>query len=527
MCSREADSSTIEGYRCRTCVYANFHKECAESPMEMKHPYHPPHPLSLRLLALHEASEICSCCREELGRGFVYQCPICKFFIHLLCAKKPPVLEVDKPKSHDHKLVLLPKPRPFTCDACGLLLDSPSFPWACLECGVMIHRGCIDLPRVIRICRHHHRLRYNSSPSRAHESSWSCGVCRKVVDNNYGAYSCSRGCDYVVHSKCATREDVWDGKDLEGVPEEPEDAEPPFEVIDEKTIHHFSHGHHLKLNEEDDERFDRGKHCRACALPICIHLGNTYCCRECDCDFIIHETCANLPRKMWYMLHAHRLELHTTKLENSSCDVCGRLSSGFIYKCSEEVCRFEIDVNCASVSEPFNHITHPHPLFSTSISKHYQTCSGCKEPGSYYRKTMQCIECEFVLCFRCITLPSKMKYKQDRHPLVLESGGGEETGGESWWCEICERRMDKEVMYYTCDGCCVTVHVDCVVGEDVHMMPGLYSDEWVKGEFEAAANVGCCRPFCHRCEMRCPFPIVFKKNDLHLCTLRCLRGFRS
>ncbi|XP_010525301.1 PREDICTED: uncharacterized protein LOC104803124 [Tarenaya hassleriana] len=412
LCRQVAGSSSrVDGYWCTACHVGHFHKECAESPMELNHhPYHPPHPLSLRRLVVSESSDMCNCCGDELGEG---HCLICSFIIHLRCAMEPPALE----------------PRPFTYDACGLLLDGPSLPWVCLQCGVMIHRECIDLPRLIRISRHEHRLCYVSSlPPPAHESSsWSCGVCRKVMDSRYSVYSCIKdNCYYAVHSKCATREDVWDGKDLEGVPEESEDVEEPFEIIDDRTIRHFSHEHHLlKLNEDGNGgSFDGNKHCQACALPVRVHLGNIYSCTDCDCDFTLHEKCANLPRKIWYILRPHRLKLETSGTDIKRCDICAQDCCGFVYKCCTEDCRFKVDASCASVSEPFIHKSHPHLLFSASISTSEKACSGCKEGFTF--RTLQCMECDFVLCFKCITLPPKIRYKQDRHPDLVLRGGEEE-----------------------------------------------------------------------------------------------------
>lgn len=49
---------------------------------------------------------------------------------------------------------------------------------------------------------------------------------------------------------------MWDGKELEGEPEEIEEEElEPFVRLSDGMIRHFSHEHHhLKLNEETDDR---------------------------------------------------------------------------------------------------------------------------------------------------------------------------------------------------------------------------------------------------------------------------------
>ncbi|CAF2055180.1 hypothetical protein HID58_069871 [Brassica napus] len=112
----------------------------------------------------------------------------------------------------------------------------------------------------------------------------SCGVCRKTVDVNYGSYSCNKGCHYAVHSKCATRKEVWDGKDLEGVPEEEEEILEPLLWIDEETIQHFSHGHrHLKINRNGRHE---NKFCQACTLPITVS-DRFYSCIK--CEFVLHD----------------------------------------------------------------------------------------------------------------------------------------------------------------------------------------------------------------------------------------------
>lgn len=90
----------------------------------------------------------------------------------------------------------------------------------------------------------------------------------------------------------ATREDVWDEKDFERIPEkldEDRDIISPFVKIDEEKIQHFSHDHHLRFQGCDHEN----KFCQAC----CLHLISTerfYGCVQ--CDFVLHEACACLTK---------------------------------------------------------------------------------------------------------------------------------------------------------------------------------------------------------------------------------------
>lgn len=62
--------------------------------------------------------------------------------------------------------------------------------------------------------------------------------------------SCKRCLGSVFHTKCATREDVWDGREMKDEPEEDEHFEPLFKVVDENTIQHFMHkNHNLRLDK--------------------------------------------------------------------------------------------------------------------------------------------------------------------------------------------------------------------------------------------------------------------------------------
>ncbi|CDY63460.1 BnaCnng42150D [Brassica napus] len=210
-------------YRCSPCRL-EFEIGCSMLALEIDYPYHPKHPLKFLTKEEHHFSDgKCLICGEELGLKF-YHCSICKFSVDVSCVRDPPPLTVLFPKAHEHQLSLTPRKISFDCDACGMAGDRS--PYSCQQCYFMIHQICIDLPEIINVNRHEHRLsrRLHLSPE-----SWVCGFCHKNVDWSYGAYSCSICPNYVIHSKCAIRDDVWDKLELKGIPEEPQDIE-PFKV---------------------------------------------------------------------------------------------------------------------------------------------------------------------------------------------------------------------------------------------------------------------------------------------------------
>ncbi|CAL9243700.1 unnamed protein product [Arabidopsis halleri] len=312
-------------YACLGCGGKKFHKECVKSPLEIKHPSHPFH--SLRLCSSYTFGGVkCICCEESCSHIF-YHCTTCNLSMHPVCAMRSIPCVVNHQKSHPHPLTFYPAQASLVCYFCALIkkLD-PTY--ICIQCVFAIHTDCMGFPHVIRISRHQHRISFTSSlPS----GKISCGVCRQQVDNNYGAYSCNKCDAYFVHSKCALHKNVWDGKDLDGVPEEDDwiDDGEPFERITDGIILHPFHSHHLRL--EIFMAYDENKYCRGCALPI--YEGQFYSCME--CKFILHESCANAPRMKRHPLHPYPLTLDNMasagKEGKTTCSACKRDVGGFYY----------------------------------------------------------------------------------------------------------------------------------------------------------------------------------------------------
>ncbi|CAF1820106.1 uncharacterized protein LOC111205053 [Brassica napus] len=499
-----------QGYFCFECNFY-VHKECARSPLEINHPSHS-HPLKLRWCGPPSYSDKRCCLCGETLRLLVYHCSTCNFSLDTACARKHEIPSIDYPKAHEHRLHLLAKRVSFPC-ACGK--DVPGAPYLCHQCNFMIHRDCLVLPRVIHLTRHKHRISrsYFIGPGK-----FSCGVCRLELNWRYGGYRCSICPDYVIHLRCATRDDVWDGIDLDGTLEEEEETEEPFQVLDDKLIKHFSHEHDLELNESGVVCHET-IHCSACALPV--YFDAFYICSV--CDFVLHETCATLPRKLRHELHKHTLTLrpNTTPDEEHgynlfNCTVCQRLCSGFKYVCSKS-CDVQIDVRCCSIRELFVHESHPqHPLFLTSSEP--IDCGACNEIAS---PVLNCVDCGFSLGYDCATLPNKVKHKCDTH--FLSVCYGEETSGE-YWCEACERKVNPSTRFYTCEDCSSTLHITCVIGEFTFWRPGKMAIS--RHEVAIIPNDFASRPYCYMCRSRCEDTSgIIYISEKHICSSKCLEVY--
>lgn len=243
--------------------------------------------------------------------------------------------------------------------------------------------------------------------------------------------------------------------------------------IDEVTIQHFSHDHHyLKIHHANGDH--ENQFCQACILRITVS-DRFYSCVQ--CIFVLHETCACLPRKIHHPLtlfhllcsHLNKLQSHYYDLSFFVCKGCSRECCGYMYKCCEKGCEFQIDARCASLTYPIIHDCHPHD-HSLFITLTKGECMACKSStcSSMYLARMYRMPALFNLGLKYATLHTVAHYKHDKHPLTL-CCGEEKTPDPQYWCEICETKLDATKWFYTCNSCSVTPHVTCLLGDRVYM----------------------------------------------------------
>ncbi|CAH8360807.1 unnamed protein product [Eruca vesicaria subsp. sativa] len=499
-------------YECLTCRDVNFHLDCVNQSREVDHSSHSSHVLEFFTSEslLENAEKTCILCGKE-SKHVLYHCSKCNFSICFYCKRNPPPLTVEHTKTHKHKLSLLARRVSFTCNVCGLQGDRS--PYACIECSFLVHRECIDLPRVININRHDHRISLTDHIGRG---NLKCGVCHKSVDQYCGGYTCSICPDFVVHSSCPIKHNVWDGIELEGIPEE--EVIPPFEVVGDNLIKHFSHDHHILRLESTDGTTTRDEKTRCEACVSHVYSDPVYSCEQ--CDFILHETCANLPMKKRLPFCNIQFKLSAPDMDSYKafeCDACKTIFSGFRYVAGG----INIDVRCGTFSELESYDFHDHPIYYTH-KNNYLRCRACQRHLPLDMLT--CYDCDFELDFRCFNLPRVVKYKDDVPPLSLCYG--EEDPSGKYWCDICEGETNPKYWFYTCSHSGVTLHVQCVLGDFSFLMPRRIMQYFGDWKIEVVPNNHCSRPFCACCQYRCIGPFFLKISNpeiIYICSRKCFR----
>ncbi|CAH8360987.1 unnamed protein product [Eruca vesicaria subsp. sativa] len=499
------------GYCCPRCSMM-VHEKCVSAfdSIEITCSCHTKH--SLKLLtegAPDYTDQKCHLCGKET-KNLLYHCDICKFNMDMVCAIQSPIpLALSNLKVHEHTLTLIPRLISFVCDGCGEKGDRS--PYVCFQCDLMFfHQECAHLPRVIHVNRHDHRVSYKYPLG---PGDWRCEICLKNIDWSYGAYSCSLCLQYTLHSRCATSKRVWDGIELDGIPEEVEDIE-PFKMNDDNTITHFAHEHNMSLNK-DGVALEESILCGGCVRPI--GSDSFYSCSE--CSFILHEICSNLPKKKRHFLSPQPLSLILNKDNGGGfcCACCLRCCDGFMYTDGNNT----YDLLCSSITMPLIHGSHPHPLLYLERDDYgyMDACNCCKKGGEL---DLGCSQCKYYLDFLCATLPVTVSlHRYDVHPLTL-CHGEKETRGK-YWCDICERETNPETWFYTCYDCGVTLHVSCVVSDIRYAKPGGKTI----GDIELVLNNTSSRPLCNNCHCRCLAPFFLVNESGLYCSVYCLEGVQE
>ncbi|KAK5826589.1 hypothetical protein PVK06_021515 [Gossypium arboreum] len=379
----------------------------SENENERHHPFHEEHPLVLVAEQSNEGLKAyCDGCGELLSAP-CFTCIHCNYHLHKQCAEAP--LRIPNHPLH-----------PQHSDK--------------------VHKKCISLPRIIKFSRHDHCIFHKYFLQTQELTKQDCKICFKEVKLDRGSYSCGKpGCNYVAHVNCVLEDD-----DLYELIEEEKKWEELYEKSMQSSIirvievneageaikiDHFSHQHCLvlagKMDEEIDRKYD------GCMLPI---SNIFYYCSE--CPFFLHKTCAGLPSIKQHWFHQSNAIIYFKGFQR--CIFCFRCCSGFFYKINE---MWDMCLRCAKVADIIECEGHQHFLFFDF--NYEEKCNGCGADSDYG------------------TLPHSALHKIDEHMLKLTYDDDKEQS----YCDICERKRDPRLWYYSCSMCDTTAHPKCVLGK--------------------------------------------------------------
>ncbi|KAI7726267.1 hypothetical protein M8C21_008611 [Ambrosia artemisiifolia] len=418
---------------------------------------HPSHPHQL-LRCFGRMISPCNACGDEHS-GTFYQCTTCSWFkIHLDCALLPTKLLIQKYTnesfSHPHLLNL----------AC-------SFPH--------IERKSKFYPR--------------------------CRVCEVAFNSYKWHYRCDR-CWYYIHVKCATsRSEAFMsvlmhaglGKTNKNFKDEdhPNLIKCPFpdescNLLKNLFINRgelnlktqidgaiFNHQDPLVLFDTKASLLNVSVSlhdpmrkvellCDGCVRPI-MDLP-FYKCYQDHCGFVLHEWCTKLPSEIQnHHDHPEHPLVLLPKVPTKSfgmflCKLCWLYSNGFAYGCVK--CGYYIDINCAFIPDVITHDAHPDHLlrrFKGSIDISERYCKACNFEVEEDHLGFHCPTCDFYMHTECaLLLPSTMRHKYDKHPLILRYDPAENHDGE-YFCEICEDELNPRYWFYHCSTCDSSMHTSC------------------------------------------------------------------
>ncbi|CAA7038361.1 unnamed protein product [Microthlaspi erraticum] len=128
---------------------------------------------------------------------------------------------------------------------------------------------------------------------------------------------------------------------------------------------------------------------------------------------------------------------------------------------------------------------------------------------------------QFVLCFKCATLPQLVKHRVD-DDLLSECYG--EKASAKYWCDIYEKETNPEAWFYTSKDHRASLHTECVLGDCAGLMPGRTLTCYLI-PFEVVLNNSVTRPLCKHCKSRCMYNIMLKKpgtSGTYFCSISCM-----
>ncbi|KAK1352814.1 hypothetical protein POM88_052652 [Heracleum sosnowskyi] len=257
---------------------------------------------------------------------------------------------------------------------------------------------------------------------------------------------------------------------------------------------HFSHEHPLILNEDYIAR--EGDVCNACNEEMVSCKSFVFSCSRSiimgirstnagDVDekcikFLLHKTCAELPRRIENPRNQKEfLDLHISPRRDRTvlqywyhipgdlyhCNIC-HITIPWIY-CNSSF-RFFVCLKCAMYqveclrNRKFEHLAHgQHPLALIQRPSSFK-CDACNVEDNTKDMSYKCIDCPFWMHKSCADAPTSFLFQfHNKHPLVLSFSLPQVYKKFEQHCRLCKGTMSWETWLYYCPKCRFFTHFQC------------------------------------------------------------------
>ncbi|KAI8023867.1 40S ribosomal protein S28-2 [Camellia lanceoleosa] len=494
LCKLEA-SRFQEKFKCRFAV----HNSCTDVTRHIQsHPFHPEH--SLQLTSMVEAtSTVCNACGLPLST-FAYLCFNCTFCLHVKCAfltitRNRNHNQQQSKSNHDHPLIWCDIDRfmnfSYTCSCCELPIINDggvSVVCVCLECKMLLHKSCSELPLNIDHHPFHSSHPLNLCLPKGY-TYWcnACGLYRRGF-----RYNCAK-CHFDLDIPCSSLKPI-ENNDIPSSSLKPiennrgQDDDDEVDVDDhlqiQQSILRHPHPHSLIwCHNEHKFLFS----CQVCELRL---VDSMFCfCPQ--CKVLMHKSCADLPQEIeHHILHSHhKLNLFYNK-GYQSCKACLGYSFAAFFECSQ--CQWYIHARCA-LAEPRTIVSeiHFHPLALFNMPNSKIVCATCRK--KCLTAYLACVPCNFIHHVNCIKiLPPTIEYKRHYHrPLTLTDSRiknfPDYVDGVEVYCDACEEIREIDQQTYYCKQCTYVAHPHCLASEIMDVLQEEWSNKNLRARISTLA----------------------------------------
>lgn len=538
-CSGCLEQVLFSYYECVQHCGFYLHKRCAMAPFGIQHPLHD-HRLQRCLPSPHDEQKTvyCNFCCGE-GKGFMYHCHICKFYLHMKCSFFPcetlgNLVQIQS-ITHPHALTLIGNSRTDDqrCSGCSDPLVDDSY--MCLLCDLYFDKKCAELP--IEISHPYHRKHQLILKLRM--KGRVCDICES--DHHGFFYHCSL-CNVDIQTKCASPLPFIEDKNHHQHPFSPLCRPNSFTCdgcgtqgndfsyvcstcnlqVHKKCIslplfiginlHHHAISRKFFVSLPQHQHDSKTWDCRICYQEVKMEYGS-YFCSQPNCNFVVHVNYAIENRSLYDVIelkNQDEVDEHDAKLallRSKSMD------------CIKRVIK-QINVGEEVIAEEIEHISHKHNLILSKEIKDNKHCNGCCLPisSSFY---YYCSQCDFFLHKDCAELPSTGLLWYDSHPFTLHTNGIFKCGICRYVCGGFSYRLADYYSTVICLRCAAVSHSFTYQAHEPHY---LFYDKKYRGLCSACGGdrdvVRRCKDCDFALDMRC---LTLPRTAWHKCDEHSLK----